>query len=342
MKCQTIVTPIYSHQMPATVAKPWWADKLWSCDTIGCHEYFSSLVRYLNCTKAVIHNYTPSNTICWHFFQNWNIFIQSNEPYVAIWRHRSGSTLAQAMVCCLTVPSHYLNQLLLLIGDKGLRAISQEVPQPSTTKTSFKRMRLNPAPLLPTLCCFSISSLWISSRDLAFFCSCWCAAEGGSRSHTLPGWLQLCWVGAAAAALVAVAEPQMELDSSIAGLDMVRWKPCAVLSPGCERERWKAGGRLLGGGSSGLKYNIHTVNCLQNTHNRLYSSPWGQARRWLLWVQIMIYVQPHWNAVSNILWNSDSTKGQGILCKPRSSISVCQTQNVITVHNMRMTMNEQS
>ena len=30
-------------------------------------------------------------------------------PSEAIWRQRSGSTLAQVMACCLTAPSHYLN-----------------------------------------------------------------------------------------------------------------------------------------------------------------------------------------------------------------------------------------
>ena len=33
----------------------------------------------------------------------------------AIWWHRSGSTLAQVMACCLMAPSHYLNQCLLSI-----------------------------------------------------------------------------------------------------------------------------------------------------------------------------------------------------------------------------------
>ena len=33
-----------------------------------------------------------------------------------IWRHKSGSTLAQVMACCLTAPSHYLNQCWLVIG----------------------------------------------------------------------------------------------------------------------------------------------------------------------------------------------------------------------------------
>ena len=32
-----------------------------------------------------------------------------------IWRHRSQSSLAQVMACCLTAPSHYLNHCWLLI-----------------------------------------------------------------------------------------------------------------------------------------------------------------------------------------------------------------------------------
>ena len=37
-------------------------------------------------------------------------------PSDTIWRHRSGSTLAQVMACCLTAPSHYLNQYWLIIS----------------------------------------------------------------------------------------------------------------------------------------------------------------------------------------------------------------------------------
>ena len=33
-----------------------------------------------------------------------------------IWRHRSGSTLAQEMVCCLTAPNHYLKQCWRIIN----------------------------------------------------------------------------------------------------------------------------------------------------------------------------------------------------------------------------------
>ena len=37
-------------------------------------------------------------------------------PSDAIWRHRSGSTLARVMACCLMAPSHYLNQCWLIIS----------------------------------------------------------------------------------------------------------------------------------------------------------------------------------------------------------------------------------
>ena len=38
-------------------------------------------------------------------------------PSDAIWRQRSQSTLAQLMACCLTAPSHYLNQRWLIISE---------------------------------------------------------------------------------------------------------------------------------------------------------------------------------------------------------------------------------
>ena len=38
-------------------------------------------------------------------------------PSDTIWWQRSGSTLAQAMACCLTAPSHYLSQCWLIINE---------------------------------------------------------------------------------------------------------------------------------------------------------------------------------------------------------------------------------
>ena len=47
--------------------------------------------------------------IAWHINSLW--------PSDAIWRQRSGSTLVQVMACCLTAPSHYLNQCWLTISE---------------------------------------------------------------------------------------------------------------------------------------------------------------------------------------------------------------------------------
>ena len=49
--------------------------------------------------------------LCWHLYPDlqW-IKLNSLRPSDAIWRHRSGSTLAQVMASCLMAPSHYLNQ----------------------------------------------------------------------------------------------------------------------------------------------------------------------------------------------------------------------------------------
>ena len=61
----------------------------------------------------------------WHSFVVRRLVIQSvfsarvNSlwPSDAIWRQGSGSTLAQVMACCLTAPSHYLNQCWLIISE---------------------------------------------------------------------------------------------------------------------------------------------------------------------------------------------------------------------------------
>ena len=51
-------------------------------------------------------------------------------------------TLAQVMACCLTAPSHYLNQWVTSSSVKSSdihnRSISQEMPQPSITKICLK------------------------------------------------------------------------------------------------------------------------------------------------------------------------------------------------------------
>ena len=41
----------------------------------------------------------------------------SLRPSDAIWWQKTGSTLTQVMACCLTAPSHYLNQCWLIINE---------------------------------------------------------------------------------------------------------------------------------------------------------------------------------------------------------------------------------
>ena len=63
---------------------------------------------------------TEQRTNCFHIALDKKLYstylacfmLNSLWPSDAIWRQRSGSTLAQAMACCLTAPSHYLNQML--------------------------------------------------------------------------------------------------------------------------------------------------------------------------------------------------------------------------------------
>ena len=62
-------------------------------------------------------------------------------PIEAIWWRRSGSTLAQVMACCLTAPSHDLNQCWLIINCVlcfHLPTISQKAFQTLIHKMSLK------------------------------------------------------------------------------------------------------------------------------------------------------------------------------------------------------------
>ena len=56
--------------------------------------------------KLYFNQYWPRCTMQW---------LNSLWPSDTIWRQKSESTLAQVMACCLTAPSHYLNQCWLTI-----------------------------------------------------------------------------------------------------------------------------------------------------------------------------------------------------------------------------------
>ena len=61
----------------------------------------------------VWHNANYQNQ-CW--LSTGSTVINSLGPSDAIWCWRSWSTLVQVMACCLTAPSHYLNQCWLIIS----------------------------------------------------------------------------------------------------------------------------------------------------------------------------------------------------------------------------------
>ena len=75
--------------------------------------------------------------------------IYSLWPGDAIWGHKIGSTLAQVMACFLMALNHYLNQCWLIISGNHLRAISQEIPQPSIIKINLKDIYLKSHLKLP-------------------------------------------------------------------------------------------------------------------------------------------------------------------------------------------------
>ena len=57
---------------------------------------------------------TVRNHLCDSLIHRKPLPFNSLGPSDAIWRHRSGFTLAQVMVCCLTSPNHHLNQYWLI------------------------------------------------------------------------------------------------------------------------------------------------------------------------------------------------------------------------------------
>ena len=79
----------------------------------------------------------PSSWICIH------VLLNSLWPNDAIWLHRSRLTLAQVMACCLTAPSHHLNQCWLIISKVRWHSVEsnltrQEIVHSSITRISVK------------------------------------------------------------------------------------------------------------------------------------------------------------------------------------------------------------
>ena len=110
--------------------------------------------------------------------------INSLWPNDAIWRHRSGSTLAQVMACCLAAPSHYLNQSYhpdlssVVPSDEGMAA-------GSGTSLAYKQP-IHPGGVINQVC-GGFPRQWSGQKDWlnhmmygAFLTSVYCNCHGGT------------------------------------------------------------------------------------------------------------------------------------------------------------------
>ena len=81
---------------------------------VGCINVWFSLSKVLQMFYGKdVKRKTPCQLRMWTLTMHG--YFNSLWPSDAIWRRRSGSTLAQVMACCLTAPIHYLNLCWLII-----------------------------------------------------------------------------------------------------------------------------------------------------------------------------------------------------------------------------------
>ena len=67
------------------------------------------------------------------------VLFNSLWPSDTIWRHRSESTLVQVLACCLTAPSHHLNQCWLIVSKVQRHSAERNFTKNnSNTKVSLK------------------------------------------------------------------------------------------------------------------------------------------------------------------------------------------------------------
>ena len=100
------------------VTRPQWVNaQTHHCYSLCCIKYIS---------KHRKLKLQTDNRTCWHLKEEKAsdiLFLRKpdrlNTLWLndAIWRHRSESTLAHVMACCLVAPSHYLNQCGLITGE---------------------------------------------------------------------------------------------------------------------------------------------------------------------------------------------------------------------------------
>ena len=98
--------------------------EVWTRRMLFCRQHFQIyFLQNISLTSLIyIYIYTLYIGVDrYRWIHHWDqsicvYIINSLWPSDAIWRKRSRSTLAQVMACCLTAPSHYLNQRWLIVS----------------------------------------------------------------------------------------------------------------------------------------------------------------------------------------------------------------------------------
>ena len=88
-----------------------WEAMTWCTRHIDLRTYLSPVV---DGDGGVLQHPNRGTALSWKYGALW--WLKSLCPNDAIWRHRSGSTWARVMACCLTAPSHYLKQCWFIIS----------------------------------------------------------------------------------------------------------------------------------------------------------------------------------------------------------------------------------
>ena len=139
----TLYFDVYKHIWAQQGLTHWgWVSHIWvsKITIIGSDDGLSPGQRHVIIwsNAGIFVNWTLGNKLQWNFHRNQCIFIQENAfenvcemtailsqpqcvnslwPRDVIWWQGSRSTLAQVMACCLTAPSHHLNQCWPMISE---------------------------------------------------------------------------------------------------------------------------------------------------------------------------------------------------------------------------------
>ena len=102
------------------------------CQAINNHhaDFILKIVFKFYINHVVYNALQPLNKLSWEVNSLW--------PSDALWRHRYWSTLAQVMACCLTAPSHYLNQCWLIVSTDQWRLSKDNFTRASIWLNKFR------------------------------------------------------------------------------------------------------------------------------------------------------------------------------------------------------------